>query len=191
MSARGWLLVAALALPALAGAAAPAVLPFDPAQSQVQFSVRKFWFVHVRGTFPDVRGAVHRITTSDGADLAEVDATLAVSGLRMDDAHDREHALGDTFFDARRFPVIRFDSDPFPWLALTTGGPLRGMLTLHGERHPVTLTVQPSECPMQPVTCMIRVEGSISRSAFGMRAWRGVLSDRVRLDLRITLRAIP
>jgi hypothetical protein len=36
---------------------------------------------------------------------------------------------------------------------------------------------------------VIRVQGTISRSAFGMRGWRGVLSDKVDLDLRIVLRS--
>lgn len=161
----------------------------DPAQSQVQFSVRKFWFAHVRGTFPALSGTLRRIDTRIGADLGRVDADLAVAGLRMDDADDRARALGPDFFDAARFASIHFDSDPFPMSELVAGGVLRGMLGLHGERHPVTLALQPSDCPRQLLECVIRVRGAISRSAFGMRGWRGVLSDRVELDLRIVLRS--
>jgi polyisoprenoid-binding protein YceI len=161
----------------------------DPAQSQVQFAVRKFWFAHVRGTFPALSGSLHRIDTHIDADLGRVDADLAVAGLQMDDADDRARALGDGFFDAARFPSIHFDSDPFPMSELVAGGVLRGMLSLHGERHPVTLVLQPSDCPRQPLQCVIRVRGTISRSIFGMRGWRGVLSDKVQLDLRIVLRS--
>jgi polyisoprenoid-binding protein YceI len=164
-------------------------LAIDPAQSQVQFSVRKFWFAHVRGTFPALSGTLHRIDTHIGADLGRVDADLAVAGLQMDDADDRARALGDGFFDAARFPSIHFDSDPFPMGELVAGGTLHGMLNLHGERRPVTLVLQPSDCPRQPLQCVIRVHGTISRSGFGMRGWRGVLSDKVQLDLRIVLRA--
>lgn len=161
----------------------------DPAQSQVQFGVRKFWFAHVRGTFPGLSGTLHRIDTHIGADLGRVDADLAVDGLQMDDADDRTRALGTGFFDAARFPSIHFDSDPFPMSELAAGGMLRGMLNLHGERHPVTLALEPSDCPRQPLRCVIRVHGTISRSAFGMRGWRAVLSDKVELDLRIVLRS--
>lgn len=161
----------------------------EPAQSQVQFQVRKFWFAHVRGTFPALSGTLHRIDTHIGADLARVEADLAVAGLQMDDPGDRARALGDGFFDAARFPAIHFDSDPFPMGELVAGGVLRGVLGLHGERHPVTLALQPSDCPRQPLQCVIRVRGTISRSAFGMHGWRGVLSDKVQLDLRIVLRA--
>ena len=162
----------------------------DPAQSQVQFVVRKFWFAHVRGTFPALSGTLRRIDTHIGADLARVDADLAVAGLQMDDADDRMRALGEGFFDAAQFPAIHFESDPFPMGELVAGGTLRGMLTLHGERHPVTLALQPSDCPRQPRECMIRVRGTISRSSFGMRGWRGVLSDKVELDLRISLESL-
>lgn len=162
--------------------------PIDPAQSQVRFSVREFLFAHVRGTFPELSGTLRRIGTRTDAAVVEVDATLDVAGLQMDDAHDRAHALGPGFFDAARFPAIRFKSDPFPLDETVTGGTLDGSLTLHGERRPVKLTVQPSDCPRQPFECAIRVRGTISRSAFGMRAWRGVLSDKVELDLKIVLR---
>ena len=161
----------------------------DPARSQVQFVVRKFWFAHVRGTFPALSGTLYRIDTHIGADLGRVDADLTVAGLWMDDAGDRARALGAGFFDAAQFPAIHFDSDSFPMSELVAGGTLRGMLSLHGERLPVTLTLQPSDCPRQPLQCVIRVRGTISRSAFGMRGWRGVLSDRVELDLRIVLRS--
>lgn len=159
----------------------------DPAQSQVQFGVRKFWFAHVRGTFPALSGTLYRIDTHIGADLGRVHADLAVDSLQMDDADDRVRALGSGFFDAARFPTIHFDSDPFPMSEVATGGALHGMLSLHGERHPVRLALQPSDCPRQPLQCVIRVHGTISRSEFGMRGWRGVLSDKVELDLRIVL----
>jgi polyisoprenoid-binding protein YceI len=186
------LALALLLLPAFAPAHAAdtgQTWTIAPAQSQVQFQVRKFWFAHVRGTFPALSGTLRRIDTHIGADLARVDADLAVGGLEMDDADDRARALGDGFFDAERFPAIHFDSDPFPMEELVAGGVLRGMLSLHGERQPVTLALQPSDCPRQPLQCVIHVRGTISRSAFGMRGWRGVLSDKVELDLRIVLRA--
>jgi polyisoprenoid-binding protein YceI len=190
-------LIPALILALLAGTSVvPATPPsdssahtwsVDAAKSQAQFSVRKFLFAHVRGTFPGLSGTLQRIDTHIGADLVQVDATLEVAGLEMTDADDRAHALGANFFDAAQFPVIRFDSDPFPLDELASGGTLRGLLTLHGERHPVILALLPSDCPRQPLACVIRVRGTIARSSFGMGAWRGVLSNKVELDLRISL----
>lgn len=183
------LLLALVWLPALAPATAPGRWAIDPARSQVQFSVRKFWIIPVRGSFPSVAGSLRRVDAAAGGDLVEVGAAVAVGDLRMHDRGERAHALGPGFFDAQRYPSISFDSEPFPIGELASGGPLRGMLALHGERRAVTLTLAPSACPRQPLACVIRVTGPISRSAFGMRGVRGVVSDTVRLDLRINLEA--
>lgn len=184
------LALALLLLPAAGIAQASATaqsLCIDPAQSQVRFMVRKFWFAHVRGTFPSLSGTLHRLAGGTGAPLGRVDAELAVADLQMADAGERARALGDGFFDAARFPAIRFDSDPFPLDELAAGGPLRGLLALRGKRLPVELALRPSDCPRQPTACTIRAHGAISRAAFGMHGWRGVLSDKVELDLSIVL----
>ncbi len=179
----------------LAGPAAPVApvqtWPIDPARSQAQFSVRKFWVAHERGTFPNLRGTLRRIDTRNGAALVKVDAEIDVADLRMDNARTREHALGQRFFDVARFAHIHFDSDPFPLDELVYGGRLRGMLSLHGERHPVSFSLAPSDCPRQPLLCVIHVQGTLSRRRFGMRAWPGVVGDKVHLGMRIVLRDGP
>lgn len=180
-------LLLALTAPAATPALRTQAWSIDATQSQVQFSVRKFWFRHVRGTFPALTGSVRRIDTHIGADLVEVDAELRVDRLQMDDPRVRAHAFGPNFFDGARYPAIRFESDPFPLDDLRKGGELHGMLDLHGERHPITLMLRPSDCPRQPFACVIRLHGDIARATFGMRAWRAVLSDKVELDLRIRL----
>lgn len=184
-------LALALLLPSLASAAPPpartALWPIDPARSQAQFSVRKFWFAHARGTFPMLQGVLRRIDTASGADLAVVTASIDVAGLIMDDHAARANTLGPRFFDAARFPLGRFESDPFPLAELSTGGTVHGMLLLHGERQPVTFALRASDCPRQPLLCVIHVSGKLSRSDFGMHAWRGLVGDEVELSLRISL----
>lgn len=183
--ALAWLLLPAVALATAIPPPTAETWPIDPAGSEVQFSVRKFWFAHERGTFPRLHGTLRRIDTRSGPDLMEVDATVQVADLQMDDPDHRARALGPDFFDAARFPRIRFDSEPFPRDHLVTGGTVHGMLTLHGQRHPVALSLQASKCPGQPLGCVIRVHGTILRTHFGMNALRGVLGNRVELDLRI------
>lgn len=186
-----WLpLLALVGWPALAGAQpipVPQTWPLDAAQSEVRFSVRKFWLVPVHGTFPALVGTLRRAPGADGTAIGRVDATLDVASLRMADAGDRRHALGADFFDAARYPVIRFESEPFPFAELAAGGALAGTLDLHGVQHPVAWVLEPSACPQQPVACPIRLRGDISRAEFGMHGVRGVISDRVKLDLRIVL----
>lgn len=184
------LALALLYLPCLALPALPAATQtwtIDPAQSQAAFSVRKFWIAHVRGTFTHLHGTLRRIDTRQGADLAEVDASIDVDDLVTDSPQHTARVLAPEFFDAVRYRHILFASDPFPLGELATGGPLRGTLLLHGIARKVTFALQPSGCPRQPLACVIRVRGTISRSAFGMRAWRGLVGDDVKLDLQIVL----
>jgi polyisoprenoid-binding protein YceI len=186
------LALALLLLPAYALATLPPPMrtwPIDPDGSEVQFSVRKLWFAHERGTFPQLHGTLRRIGSGAAEDVLEVDATVVAADLQMDDPEHRVRALGPDFFDAARFPWIRFESEPFAQDELTNGGPVHGLLTLHGVRRPVTLALQASKCPAQPLACTIRVRGTILRANFGMQALRGVLANRVELDLRIMVGA--
>jgi polyisoprenoid-binding protein YceI len=98
-------------------------------------------------------------------------------------------ARGPDFFDVGRYPRIHFASLPFPATSLRDGGTLDGTLELHGQRHEAQLELEPSQCPAQPLLCPVRVRGILSRSAFGMRAHRGWLSDRVSLTMNIVLGA--
>lgn len=184
-------LLAVVSLAALASSSVTQTRPIDSTRSQAQFSVRELLIAHANGTFPRVVGTLRRIGTPGGPDLVEVDANLDITALQMDDPSELEHALGPRFFDADRYPHARFVSDPFPLGELASGGTVHGLLTLHGRRQPVTLTLEPSDCPRQPLECVIRVHGAISRSRFGMHAWRGVLGDEVKLDLRILLSDRP
>lgn len=185
--------VALLALlwPVIAAATLPTTRawPIDPAHSHARFTVRKFWITHAVGTFPSLSGTLHAITNPNGVERVRVDAALPVASLEMEDRGERAVALGPDFFNAGKFPTIRFDSDPFPMQELAAGGTLYGTLMLHGEQVPVTLKLRPSVCPQRPLTCPIRVRGTILRSAFGMRSLRGVLSNSVRLDLTILVDA--
>jgi polyisoprenoid-binding protein YceI len=161
--------------------------PFDPQRSHATFSVRELLIAHVRGEFAALHGSLRRTRTRTGADAGVVDASIELGDLVMHKAGDRARALGPEFFDAARHPRVRFDSDPIPWSELATGGELHGTLTLRGQSRPVAFTLLPSNCPARPLACRIRVHGALSRAAFGMHAWRGVLSDKVELNLEIEL----
>lgn len=179
--------VVATMLLALANAAGVAseIWPIDSAHSSARFSVRTLWFTHERGTFDGVHGELRR--NDAGRDV--VDAWIDAGSLSMGDAHALEEARGPGFFDVADYPRIHFVSSPFAPAALSEGGTLEGILDLHGQRRWVQFTLLPSSCPAQPLAYPIRVHGTLSRSAFGMRAHRGLLSDKVVLDLDIVLGA--
>ena len=172
-----------LALSCATAQAAQEIRPIDSTHSSARFSVRTLWFTHERGYFNGVHGELRR----DDAHLDVVDAWIDAGNLSMDDANALKAARGPDFFDVQEYPRIHFVSSPFAPAALGTGGMLEGVLDLHGQRRRVQFTLLPSACPAQPLECPIRVQGTLSRSAFEMRAHRGLLSDKVVLDLDITL----
>lgn len=173
-----------LLLPCGLASAAPEILPIDSAHSSARFSVRTLWFTHERGRFDGVYGELRR-DGEKGLDV--VDAWIDADSLAMDDPGALEQARGPNFFDVARYPRIHFVSSPFIPATLGKGGTLDGILDLHGQRRWVQFTLLPSTCPTQPLACPIRVHGTLSRSAFEMRAHRGLLSDKVVLDLDIVL----
>jgi polyisoprenoid-binding protein YceI len=147
--------------------------------------VRTLWFTHERGRFDGVHGEMRQT----GPDRDVVDAWIDGDSLSMDDPDALTQARGPNFFDVAQYPRIHFVSSPFASAALGNGGTLDGILDLHGQRRWVQFTLLPSACPAQPLTCAVRVHGTLSRSAFEMRAHRGLLSDKVVLDLDIVLGA--
>lgn len=171
----------------ICGTAGAAWWPIDSSRSHAEFSVRTLWFTHVRGGFGAVYGDLRSIDTRRDV----VDARIDAGSLRMDNEDTLQEARGPDFFDVTNYPRIHFVSQPFPHQTLRDGGVLDGTLELHGQRREVQFELEPSQCPAQPLSCPVRVEGTLSRSAFGMRAHRALLSDRVSLTMSIVLAPAP
>ncbi|GEM_PF-989139 len=160
-------------------------LGIDPASSRALFSVKVMGFMSVSGRFHGLQGQV-RIDPRDG--LARVDATIPVNSVVVDPSRYRARLLSPRFFDAVRFPDIRFVSRPMPQAALLGGLPLSGRLTLHGVTRPIVLRQVPARCPGPGLAgCILRLEGWIDRTRFGMHAYRALVSRRVQLALAIRL----
>ncbi|PWK92605.1 YceI family protein [Fulvimonas soli] len=181
----------ALLLAALGAAWRPAGASdyrIDPDRSHAQFSVRLLWLRTASGRFTGIAGQVR--LRPDGT--ASVDASIAVDSVVMEAAWMRRFALAEAFFDAAHYPAIRFASAPVPLRALAEGGELDGLLTLRGVTRPVRFELRPAACPQPGVRpCQLEVQGSVSRSEFGMTAHRATLSDEVKLGLSVTLAPAP
>ena len=95
----------------------------------------------------------------------------------------------DAFLAVDRHPDIGFESDRFDDALLHAGGELPGQLTLRGLTRPVSLLLLPSACARPGQDCELHVQGSLSRKAFGMTAYRALVRDPVQVRLRVRLRA--
>lgn len=156
----------------------------DPARSHAEFSVQMLWLHSVHGRFTQIAGEVQL----GAQDMATVDARVTLDSVTMPSARTRGQMLGPNFFDARRYPRVRFQSDPLPAARLTHGGTIEGRLTLRGVTRHVRLQLRPAHCAqLGGAACVINVHGTIRRTKFGMNAYRAALSDKVELGLLIAL----
>ena len=157
-------------------------LRIDSQRSHAEFSLRAMLLMAVRGQFTTVSGSI-RIDRE--RNLGWVDARIDARLIEMGSGDREEWARSGEFFDSARHPEIRFISDPISRTLLREGGPLRGRLSLRSIDRILDLTVLPADCDQPGRECPLHVQGSISRSEFGMNSKRAVLSDKVTLELSV------
>jgi polyisoprenoid-binding protein YceI len=161
----------------------------DPAHTMVGFAVRHL-MSRVRGTFTEVSGQIVTGPELAGCSAAAVIAVSSVStGNEMRDNHLRSA----DFFDAERYPVIRFAGRaPRPaagsWV-------LPGELTIRDVTRPVDLDVEflgadPTGLQGEP-RIGFSARGAISRRDFGITfglaadGTKIVIADKVDIVLDI------
>lgn len=129
----------ALLLLAMGASAQETVFQLDAAQSQVQFTLAAT-FHAVHGTFQLKNGAIHfnQATGQAGGSLV-VDAT---SGKTGNDRRDRR--MHRQILEDQKYPEIVFTLQHVSGKLAPEGTSqmeLQGLMTLHSQQHPMTLTI--------------------------------------------------
>jgi polyisoprenoid-binding protein YceI len=163
----------------------------DAAHSSVEAGTRHMGVGSFRTRFDDVSA---RLIAGEDSIRLEGEARVESIGIRTPDAF-REHVVyGEDFFDARRFPVIRFSGD----VELREDGAVtvRGELTIKDRTRPITARGayrEPVEDPYGGVRTGIDVAARIDRREFGLD-WQAklpgggdVLGWEVDIDVRLEL----
>lgn len=167
---------------------APAVRSsgFDPAHTRFGFELRTRWGQRVEGQFPRYEGEVSVL--ADGRHQVRI--ALATGAVEVAGSQRyTEIARGRRFFDSTRYPQIEFLSEPHSGELVSTGGRLRGRLTLHGVSRMETFVLAPAVCARPGLDCDVVAYGSVSRDDYRLDGWRLALADRVRFTLRVRLRS--
>lgn len=110
----------------------------DKAHSTVKFSVTHLVVSEVEGSFKLFDGSMEN-TKSDFSD-AKIDFTVDVNSLNTDNDMRDKHLKGDDFFNAEKFPSMKFQSTSFK----SAGGnkyKLAGNLTIRDVTKPVVFDV--------------------------------------------------
>ncbi len=161
---------------------------FDPAHSQIQFSVKHMGISTVRGTFQQFSGSIDEENGTVRAVEVDVDTASLNTGASQRDDHLRS---GD-FFDSAAHPTASFRLTSFEKRGDVVVA--KGELTIRDTSRPVTLTGEingPAKDPWGNKKVSASLETKISRKEWGL-VWNAALeaggvlvSDEVKLSIEV------
>jgi polyisoprenoid-binding protein YceI len=154
----------------------------DPDHANVIFEISHLGFSEYIGRFDKISGTLDFNNTKPeksklkvSIDTASIDTKVAALDTHLKTAD---------FFDATKYPEIKFKSTKVEKLSDTTGK-VTGDLTLHGVTKPVTLDVTFHGAGTHPMTKKSVIgfgaRGTIKRSDFGMDKYISMVGDEVTL----------
>jgi polyisoprenoid-binding protein YceI len=108
----------------------------DASHSNIQFSVSHMVVAEVSGRFGEFSGTV--ITTKDDFTDAKGEVTIKTASVNTDNAKRDEHLKSDDFFDALKYPEIKFISKSVA-KAADDSYLVEGELTMKGITKPIKL----------------------------------------------------
>jgi polyisoprenoid-binding protein YceI len=102
----------------------------DPVHSSIGFAVVHNGVSTFRSGFAEYEARL------DGGESPQLTGTVDVASIEIDEPNLKGHLLSPEFFDAERFPQLRFESSG---LEIAEGGSatIRGELEIRGEKHAV------------------------------------------------------
>ena len=143
-----------------------ATYEIDPAQSEVKFKIRS-WFFHVGGRFKDFKGSV-QYDPKDSSSWS-TEAVIQTSSIDTKIGSRDKHLRSPDFFDAARFPAITFKSTGVSNVTASSAK-LNGELTLHGVTKPVVLDLKIKDGgdAKDQTHAHFTATGTLDRKDFGM-----------------------
>lgn len=163
--------------------------------SSVEFAVGHLIFSEVTGRFSRFDGSVD--CPGDDFTDATVKVTIDVASVYTGHADRDRHLLTEDFFEANRFPEMRFESR----LVERTGSEtyrLVGALTIRGITHEVELEALywGERRTASGKRRDFRATGSVNRSDYGLSwndtwAGRALVSEKIEITLAIALVEAP
>jgi polyisoprenoid-binding protein YceI len=140
----------------------------DPAHSSVAFEVKHLMISTVRGHFREFEGRLE--AAEDDPSNSRAYGTVNVASIDTGSPDRDAHLRGPEFFDADRYPEMRFESTRIQHVE---GGTYRvaGDLTIKGDQREVEVdaTVEgAAEDPWGNERVGIAIRGAIDRTKFGL-----------------------
>lgn len=177
------LLACALMCAGAAKAAGPETYALDPVHTRVVFLVEHAGFSRAMGAISGSSGTL-RFDRDDWRS-AQLDVTVPLTRLDLGDAKWNAAALASNLLDGERHPEARFVSTQVEAIDADHARAC-GELTLRGVTGPVCMDVALNALKRHPLPPFRRTAGfsataTLSRKAFGIKAWPSVIGDEVTL----------
>lgn len=163
----------------------------DPVHTRVLFAIDHAGYSQALGT---ISGSHGQLTfDADNWSDATLEVDIPVSRLDLGDAKWNQATLARSLLDGERFPTAHFVSRRVEPIDAHRARVI-GTLTLRGVSQEVTLAVTLNQVKRYPLPPFRRTAGfsattTLSRRAFGITAWPGVIGDavQVRIEAEATL----
>jgi polyisoprenoid-binding protein YceI len=157
----------------------------DPVWSSLEFEVRKLGLMTVKGRVPGFTGTIR------GGESPSIEGVVDATSITTFDETRDGHLQSPDFFDAARYPELRFESTSIS--ALDDGLVVEGDLTIKGVTKPVVLTgtfVGEAADPWGNDRIGLELETTVDRTDFGL-TWNAPLpGGGFLLPNDVVLRAI-
>jgi polyisoprenoid-binding protein YceI len=163
----------------------------DEVHTKVGFAVKHMGVSTVRGEFREFDGGIE--SAEDGSLRAW--GTVQAASVSTNQEQRDEHLRSADFFDAEKYPEIRFESRSIERVD-EENYRIAGDLTIHGVTNPVELNAElggVEHGPEGELRTGFEVTGQLSRKDYGMRfnaalgSGNAVVADKVKLALDVEL----
>lgn len=140
----------------------------DPTHSEVQFKVKHLMISTVTGQFANFEGTVE--VASEDFSGASITFEADVDSISTKNADRDQHLKAPDFFDAAKYPKVRFVSKEVKKID-DTNYKVTGDLTIREHTKPVELAVEYGGITKDPwgqVKAGFELSGKINRKEFGL-----------------------
>lgn len=165
--------------------AAVETFTITPANTVPSFEVRHSGFATQRGRFGRTEG---KVVMDPDKQVGTVDIVIDANSIDTGIAPLDDALRTTDFLNVRRFPALTFRSGAMRFNGDKLAG-VDGNLTLLGVTQPVSLKVTHYVCSVDPVStryrCEVDAEASFRRSDFGMGHLIPMVSDEVKLRIKV------
>lgn len=146
----------------------------DPSHSEVEFKVKHMMIANVSGRFTKFDAQVE----TEGEDFmtARVTFTADIDSITTGADQRDAHLRSADFFDAAKFPQLRFVATKYENVDNDGSYEVYGDLTIHGVTKPVRFEAEFGGVIKDPwgnTRAGITVSGKVNRKEFGL-VWNGV-----------------